>query len=55
MREALVVIGSVLLGYNLLAGHLRAREKGRSQELGIIFLDSLLSTNFSGITTIYEL
>jgi len=29
MREALVVIGSVLLGYNLLAGHLRAREKER--------------------------
>jgi hypothetical protein len=27
MREALVVIGSVLFGYNLLAGHLRAQKQ----------------------------
>src|SRR6266496_224353 len=45
MREALVVIGSVLLGYNLLAGHLSARKRKRKIiRVGIIFLDSLLST-----------
>jgi hypothetical protein len=35
MREALVVIGSVLLGYILLAGHL-GEKKGKTKEEGIL-------------------
>lgn len=37
MREALVVIGSVLLGYNLLAGHLRARKRKITRAGNYIF------------------
>jgi len=54
MREALVVIGSVLLGYNLLAGHLHERKKEKEDHKSweLYFWILCYRQNFSGITTI---